>query len=287
VRWQRPRIHWISADACKLPLPDKSFDVVTCSLFLHHFDEPQAISVLCEAGPARFAVPATSVLEVANPDPSAATLRGHHPLVDLSRLLGGPAEPGPGTAVLLDTSPTLALRVKKVRGVRDTASCPWLHLPRRLAPSLEPAVRGVLDIDGELFLELNVEALALGVRPPPELKVVDPFGPALPAALVFETGARLVGLPLSAVVQVVSVGPHYCTLPAATAAAGVLIHRQQVWPVFSLPALLGEPALREDLVVLAEVADDGVGLLASRALGVREGAALAGVASLELRRMFS
>jgi len=50
ARWQRPGIHWISADACKLPLPDKSFDVVTCSLFLHHFDEPQAIRVLREAG---------------------------------------------------------------------------------------------------------------------------------------------------------------------------------------------------------------------------------------------
>jgi len=50
VRWQRPGIHWIAADACKLPLPDKSFDVVTCSLFLHHFDEPQATSVLREAG---------------------------------------------------------------------------------------------------------------------------------------------------------------------------------------------------------------------------------------------
>lgn len=50
ARWQRKGIHWIVADACKLPLPDKSFDVVTCSLFLHHFDESQAIDVLREAG---------------------------------------------------------------------------------------------------------------------------------------------------------------------------------------------------------------------------------------------
>jgi len=50
ARWQRPGIRWISGDACKLPLADKSVDVVTCSLFLHHFDEPQAISVLREAG---------------------------------------------------------------------------------------------------------------------------------------------------------------------------------------------------------------------------------------------
>lgn len=50
ARWQRTGIHWIAADACKLPLPDKSLDVVTCSLFLHHLDEQQAISVLREAG---------------------------------------------------------------------------------------------------------------------------------------------------------------------------------------------------------------------------------------------
>jgi chemotaxis signal transduction protein len=245
------------------------------------------LCLLIEAGASRFAVPATSVLEVAVPDASGLTLRGHHPLVDLSVLLGGPQEVRPGTAVLLDTSPTLALRVSKVRGVQDVAECPWLHVPRRIAPTLEPAVRGLIDVGGELFLELDVEALALGVKPPPQLKVVDPFGPPLAQALVFETGGRLLGLPLASVAQVVGLGLKFCPLVAQTAAAGVILHQQQAWPVFSLPGLLGEPIPFEPLVVLTEVGGDGVGFTATRALGVRDGANLAGVSTLELKRMFS
>ncbi len=245
------------------------------------------LCLLIEAGGSRFAVPATSVLEVAVPDVSGATLRGHHPLVDLSLLLGGGGEDRPGTALLLDTSPTLALRVAKVRGVHDVADCPWLHVPRRLVPTLEPAVRGLIDVAGELFLELDVEALAAGVRPPPQLKVVDPFGPPLDQALVFETGGRLLGLPLASVAQVVGLGPKFCALVAPTAAIGVILHHQQPWPVFSIPGLLGEVMPREPLVVLTEGAGDGLGFSASRALGVLEREKLAGVASLELKRMFS
>lgn len=242
---------------------------------------------MIEAGESRFAVPATSVLEVAVPDEGGATLRGHHPLVDLTSLLGGGQEVRPGTAVLLDTSPTLALRVSKVRGVRDVADWPWLHVPRRIAPIVEPAVRGLIDVDGELFQELNVEALVTGVRHPPDLKVVDPYGPPLAKALVFETGGRLLGLPLAAVAQVVSLGPKFCPLVARTAAAGVILHQQQAWPVFSFAGLLGEPIPAEPLVVLTEVEGDAVGFTAARALGVMEGGRLAGVQMVELKRMFS
>ncbi len=245
------------------------------------------LCLLCDAGAARFAIPATSMIEVANPDPGGATLRGHHPLVDLTQLLSGPPEQRPGTAVLLDTSPTLALRVKAVRGVVDVSECPWLHVPRRLVPTLEPSVRGLVDYQGELFFELDVEALAHGLRAPPQLKVVDPFGPPLPQALVFETGGRQVGLPLSAVAQVVGMSSKFCPLVAPGAAMGVLLHQQQAWPVFSLPGLLGEPIPNEPLMVLAEVQGDALAFTASRALGVLEGSRMDAVRTLELRRMFS
>ncbi len=245
------------------------------------------LCLLIEAGGSRFAVPATSVLEVAVPDVGGLTLRGHHPLVDLSVLLGGAPESRPGTAVLFDTSPTLALRVHAVRGVRDVADCPWLHVPRRLVPTVEPAVRGLIEVAGELFLELDVEALAAGVKPPPQLKVVEPFHPAAARALVFETGGRLIGLPLQAVAQVVATGPKFCALAAGTAAVGVILHQGQAWPVFSLPGLLGEPFSLEPLVVLAESGGESVGFTASRALGVMEGEKLEGVLGLELKRMFS
>lgn len=38
----------VQADARKLPFPARSFDVVTASLFLHHFDGPEAAHVLKE-----------------------------------------------------------------------------------------------------------------------------------------------------------------------------------------------------------------------------------------------
>lgn len=46
--WQSPRIRWLCGDALCIPLGDNSVDVVTCSLFLHHFDEPQVIQILAE-----------------------------------------------------------------------------------------------------------------------------------------------------------------------------------------------------------------------------------------------
>ena len=47
--WQSSRIRWICGDALCIPLGDNNVDVVTCSLFLHHFDEPQVIQILLEA----------------------------------------------------------------------------------------------------------------------------------------------------------------------------------------------------------------------------------------------
>ena len=48
-RWQGRRIHWLAADARRVPLPDDSVDVVTCSFVLHHFEPSEAVEVLCEA----------------------------------------------------------------------------------------------------------------------------------------------------------------------------------------------------------------------------------------------
>jgi SAM-dependent methyltransferase len=38
----------LCADAFRLPFADNAFEVVTCSLFLHHFDDAQVISLLRE-----------------------------------------------------------------------------------------------------------------------------------------------------------------------------------------------------------------------------------------------
>ncbi len=43
-----PRLTLAVADGRALPWPDDAFDVVHCSLLLHHLDEPAAVAVLCE-----------------------------------------------------------------------------------------------------------------------------------------------------------------------------------------------------------------------------------------------
>ena len=43
-----PGIHLRQADAREMPFPSRSFDVVTCSLALHHFDPAGAVQVLRE-----------------------------------------------------------------------------------------------------------------------------------------------------------------------------------------------------------------------------------------------
>lgn len=47
--WNPKYIHWIAADANHFPLANKSVDFVSCSLFLHHFDPPEAVAILREA----------------------------------------------------------------------------------------------------------------------------------------------------------------------------------------------------------------------------------------------
>lgn len=44
----RADIELVRADAIALPFPDRSFDLVTCNLALHHFDPPDAVRALAE-----------------------------------------------------------------------------------------------------------------------------------------------------------------------------------------------------------------------------------------------
>lgn len=41
-----PTVRRVVADVRRLPFPDRAFDVVTASLFLHHFDAPEVPEVL-------------------------------------------------------------------------------------------------------------------------------------------------------------------------------------------------------------------------------------------------
>lgn len=45
-RWHSGAIRWLVADARNIPLADNSIDIVTCSLFLHHFSEVDVVRIL-------------------------------------------------------------------------------------------------------------------------------------------------------------------------------------------------------------------------------------------------
>jgi ubiquinone/menaquinone biosynthesis C-methylase UbiE len=47
--WHGHEVRGVVADARRSPLADASVDIVTCSLFLHHFDEPDVVAILKEA----------------------------------------------------------------------------------------------------------------------------------------------------------------------------------------------------------------------------------------------
>jgi hypothetical protein len=267
-------------------------------------ESSRRLSLLFEAGSCRFAVEATSVVEVASPDADGLAIRGVLELVDLSLLLGGGAEALPGFGVILDTSPTLAVRVRRVVEVADVAGEPFFLLPPDLAEALGLLVRGAILHGGRLYLELIAEALTR----PPALPASATLARAIHTSdlppdrgLVFESEGRLFGIPLSLVSQVVAATDAFCPLPApGGGAAGMFPHAQVLWPIYSVPGLLGQPARREELFILTELAGRNVGISAARVLGVHQGFSAAkelgefecaGLATpvlfLDLQRMFS
>ena len=241
------------------------------SLLVAPFESGRRLCLLVEAGETRYAIEATSVMEVALPGSDGTSLRGMLEVKDLSVLLGGPPESGTGMVVVLDVSPTLAVRVRSVVEVADVAPSPFFLLPAGLGETLAPLSRGAILHKGRLYLELIVESLPQrGVRStvvPP--RPVHHLESPPERALVFESQGRLFGLPLGLVSQVVTRGEAFSMLPVQRGAvAGVFPHAQVLWPIFSAPAMLGEPATVEPFFVLTEMAGQNVGLCATRVLGV-------------------
>lgn len=235
------------------------------------FESGRRLCLLFEAGPCRYAVEATAVTEVATPDPDGRTLRGSLELKDLTVLLGAGEDERPGMAVVLDVSPTLALRVRRVHEVVDVARDPYFGIPPTLGEALAFVSRGAIFHGNELFLELKPEAVPQQPlrRPPPPPRPVFMCDQPPDRALVFESQGVLWGLALTMVSQVVASTAAFLPLPAPYGAvAGVFPHNQSLWPVLSAPALIGGRASCEQLFILAELAGQSAGLCAGRVLGV-------------------
>ncbi len=241
----------------------------------------RTLSLLFDAGSSRYVVAAPSVLEVASPDASGDTLHGHHTLIDLSAWLGGADEQRPGTAVLLETTPTRAVRVKAVRGVRDTTDAPFIQLPRRISALLSPHIHGLRLLGNELFCELNVDGLHEPLTAASSFVSPQPLTQFGGKVLLFEVGDATLGVPLASMAQVVMRGPSFCCLPESSGVLGVLHHQQQAWPIHALGSHDGA------FLVLAEFDGEGVGFAATRALGLVDAAKVGNATVLDLRRMFS
>lgn len=230
--------------------------------------------MLVEAGPVRYAIEATAVVEVAPPDSDGESIRGFLELKDLSQLLGGGPEVRPGLAVVLDVSPTLAVRIKRVVEVADVARAHHFKLPAGLGDTASLLVRGCLLHQEQLYIELIAEALphtfGSTLAAPQKPLYVSEETPD--RALIVESMGQLFGIPLPLVSQVTNRGESYCPLPAQQGpVAGLLPQNQVLWPVYTFPGLLGGRAEAAPFIVLTELAGQNVGLSAERVLGVHQG----------------
>ncbi|MDY7232602.1 chemotaxis protein CheW [Hyalangium rubrum] len=238
------------------------------------FESGRRLCLLVEAGATRYAIEATSVMEVALPGSDGTSLRGMLEVKDLSSLLGGSPETVMGMVVVLDVSPTLAVRVRSVVEVADVAQAPFFLLPAGLGDTLAPLSRGAVLHKERLYLELIAEALPQRVGPrgpssPPRPVLLAERPPE--RALILESQGRLFGLPLALVSQVVTQGEAFSMLPVQSGSvAGVFPHAQILWPIYSAPAMLGAPIQVEPFFVLTELAGQNVGWCATRVLGVRQ-----------------
>lgn len=244
--------------------------------------DERRLCVFFSAGATRYALDAVRVLEVARAtEDGTLQLSRHLPARDLSLLLGGEEEPRVAAGVVVDVSPTLALRVKQVEGVFDCTGLPRWPVHGRLVPLLAPAIAAALEYEGRLVFELDADGAARGL--PRQLKPLERHYRVEPSALVFTVQGERLALPLSHVVQVIEAGTFFNRAPNAGSFLGVAVHRAQLCPVFTV----GPLGLVQPFVVLFELGGELLGLSASQVEGVRSGAALAGASVLDVARMFS
>lgn len=240
------------------------------------------LCVFFTSGASHYAVEAVSVLEVARPSSDDELAQRHLWLRDLSLLLGGEPEARPGAALILDTSPTMAIRVREVEGVFDTSQDPELPLTNRLISLVAPAVSRALLHEDRLIFELDAQSSTRGLPRQtrrPELVTVEPTTPCL----VFQSGTAQLALPLARVLQVTALGPRFNHAPGSGAFCGVMAHQRHLCPVFCVSDALE----LEPFIVLLELGGEVLGLTATRAEGVKQPEALRELRVLDLERMFS
>lgn len=245
------------------------------------------LGIAFDVGTARLILDALSVLEVARPPPEVTSLRGQQRLVELPELLGGAPSGATGPVLLLDSSPTVALRVDAVREVVALDPLARRDLPGRFAEACDGLLSCAYLLEEQLFLEVSVETLARGrgAASPRVFRVTSGTEPG--RALVFSSQGLPLAAPLEQVLQIIPTSGAYCASFGAAPFTGVVLHRGALWPVVSVPGLIGTSPHAEPLIVLIDTGHERLGVFASAAVGVREGSTLGSATVLDLGRMFS
>ncbi len=238
------------------------------------------LAVFFEAGRTRYALEAVRVTEVARPDEGELTLRGHLMLKDLSALLGAGPEHRPGTALVLDSSPTIAVRVKEVEGVFDVSTARHFDLPIVLHEALQPAVKGAWLREERLVFELDLAGMTSAMPGERSPVVLVTLAHLATPCLVCEAGGRRIALPLPQVRQVVPFGRSFNPTPGRASLLGALLHGDALCPVVSLGG--GDEAF----VAVVEVGGGLVGVAIARAEGVRAAHALGDAQIVDLEHTF-
>jgi hypothetical protein len=243
---------------------------------------PRRLCVFFSAGASRYALDASTVLEIARTNEAGdLSLSWFTPTKDLARLLGGEDEAKVGAGIVIDVMPPLALRVKHVDGVFDAAKLPRWPLQGRLIPLIAPVISAAVEYEGRLVFELDPESTARGL--PRQSRPLERHTREVDSGLVFTVDGERLAIPLHTVVQVIESGAQFNRSPNAGTFLGVAQHRGQLCPVFTV----GPLGVVQPFAVLFEVQGELVGLSASSVEGVRHGAALQGAPVLDVGRMFS
>ena len=183
--------------------------------------------------------------------------------------------------LVMDVSPTLALRVKQVDGVFDCTTCLAGRCRAGWCPCWRPRSPR----------RWNTRAGSSSSSTPTAQRGACPGSSSRssattavdPSALVFTVQGERLAIPLQHVVQVIEANACFNRAPNAGSFLGVAVHRAQLCPVFTV----GPLGLVQPFVVLFEVNGDLLGLSASQVEGVRSGGALGGASILDVGRMFS
>lgn len=241
----------------------------------------QRLALVFRGAGTLWALPASSVLEVAAAPEALPAQRNGLPIEEFAALLGEPRPRDPRAVTLvLDCAPPRALLIDGVDEVADLATAPFFRLPPSLERPTRGLLRGAVLHGAKLLLELVPQALAevqasqLTPAARPALECPATAGEPPGKALLFEVGeGELFGVPLSLVTGALrALAP--CRVPLAPYGhAGLIHHERSLLPLYDLSRMAGGPRTGGELAVALDIAGTELGVAARAVLGVAEGLA--------------